>query len=141
MIRICFKTTPIIMKFLEQGILPRIMPVSKSVFVVNINFVRHPTIMMNIKCNHLKKIVIPKNNFPFQFNAASCPAMKQGHLRLESRNLTTREIRLPRSSYLVIGSLNHQNDYEIYWESLLAFQFRTSGIRESLCVFSIYFPI
>ena len=41
-----FKTTPIIIRFLEQCILPRIMPVSKSVDVVNINFVRHPTISM-----------------------------------------------------------------------------------------------
>ena len=44
MITIYFKTTPIIIKFLEQCILPRIMPVAKSLFVVNINFLRHHTI-------------------------------------------------------------------------------------------------
>ena len=43
MITIYFKTTQISIKFLEQCILPRIIPVSKSVAVVNINFVRHPT--------------------------------------------------------------------------------------------------
>ena len=49
MIRIYFKTTPIIIKFLEQCILPRIMPVSKCVFVININFVRHHTMEHNRK--------------------------------------------------------------------------------------------
>ena len=43
MITIYFKTTPIIIKSLEPYILPRIMLVLKSVFVVNINFVRHHT--------------------------------------------------------------------------------------------------
>ena len=44
MIRVYLKTTPIVIKFLEQCIFPRIMLVSKCVFVVNINFVRHQTI-------------------------------------------------------------------------------------------------
>ena len=48
MIRIYFKTTPIIIKFLEQCILSMKMPVSKYVFVVNINFVRHHTIRGNL---------------------------------------------------------------------------------------------
>ena len=43
MIAIYFKTTQITIKFLEQCILPRIILVPKSVAVVNINFVRHPT--------------------------------------------------------------------------------------------------
>jgi len=38
------QTTQITKKFLEQYLLPRIMLVSKCVAVVNINFVRHPTI-------------------------------------------------------------------------------------------------
>ena len=46
MITIYFKTTPIIIKFLEQGILPRKMAVSKCLFVVSINFVRHHTIVV-----------------------------------------------------------------------------------------------
>ena len=37
------------MKFLELCILPRIMPVSKCLFVVNINFVRHHIMLMNKK--------------------------------------------------------------------------------------------
>ena len=40
---IYFKTTPIIIKFLKQCILPRIMPVSNCLFVVIINLVRHHT--------------------------------------------------------------------------------------------------
>ena len=43
MITIYFKTTPIIIKFLDQCIFPRIMPVSNCLFVVNIHFVRHHT--------------------------------------------------------------------------------------------------
>ena len=46
MITIYFKTNSIIIKFLEQCILPRIMPVSKCIFVVSINFVRHHTIVV-----------------------------------------------------------------------------------------------
>ena len=82
-------------------------------------------------------------NFAFQFNAASCPAMKEeGRLRLfDSTNLDTMEITIPMSSYLVIESLNQQTNYEMYWNFLKAFQFRTATLRESLCVFSFYFPI
>ena len=47
MMTIYFKTTQITIKFLKQLILPRIMPVSKSVAVVNINCVRHQTTMNN----------------------------------------------------------------------------------------------
>ena len=43
MITIYFKTTLIIIKFLEQCILPRIMPVSNCLFVVIINLIRHQT--------------------------------------------------------------------------------------------------
>jgi len=52
LITIYFKTTPIIIMFLEQCILPRIMPVSKCLFVVNINFVRHHSIdsLSQTKC-------------------------------------------------------------------------------------------
>ena len=46
MITIYFETTQITIKFLEQCIMPRIMPVSKSVAVVNINFVRNPSIKL-----------------------------------------------------------------------------------------------
>ena len=47
LIKIYFKTTQITIKFHEQCILPRIMPVSKSLFVVNINFVWHHTTGFN----------------------------------------------------------------------------------------------
>ena len=93
--------------------------------------------------NGLKRIAIPKIKFPLQFNAASCPAMEEeGQLRLlDITNFARREITIPMSSYLVIESLNQQNDYEIYWSYLKALQFKTATLRESLCVFSFYFPI
>jgi len=52
LITIYFKTTPIIIMFLEQCILPRIMPMSKCLFVFNINFVRHHSIdyLSQTKC-------------------------------------------------------------------------------------------
>ena len=66
MITIYFKTTPIIIKFLEQCILPRIMPVSKSDAGVNINFVRHPTIDISLdkvgeSCKQKIKSRVPQN--------------------------------------------------------------------------------
>ena len=62
LITIYFKTTPIIFKFFEQCILPRIMPLSKCLFVVNINFVRHHT-----KTAHCHNLLVPlRRNSPFQ---------------------------------------------------------------------------
>ena len=64
MIRIYFKTTPITIKFLEQCILPRIKLISKCVFVVNINFVRHQTTTVDL-------LLIPQQTAPLISNVAN----------------------------------------------------------------------
>ena len=72
MIRIYFETTRIIIKFLEQCILPWIMLVSKYVFVVNINFVRHHTSYKKsrntcVRSTFLMRSVLSLNNLISNF--------------------------------------------------------------------------